>query len=177
MTQDIMNRSEITFVLGGARSGKSQFAEQLCQEKSKERIYIATAQAYDHEMKSRISIHQHRRDQTWRTVDCPIELPKVISELNMPDGAVLVDCLTLWTTNIMLGERDIAADTAALITALKNASCPIILVANEVGLGIVPDNKMGRDFRDHAGRVNQAVAAASDQVYFIAAGLPLKLKG
>ena len=145
------------------------------------RLYFATAQAFDTEMTERIALHRARRDESWQTVDVPLKLARAIGEHGNDDDshrcAILVDCLTLWVTNLMLGGHDIEAACDDLIQALGDAATPIVLVANEVGLGIVPENKMAREFRDHAGRVNQRIAAHVAKVHFVAAGLPMILKG
>lgn len=167
----------ITLVLGGARSGKSAHAERLAADASPRRVYIATAQALDDEMAQRIAHHKSRRDSRWRTVEAPLGLSDAIAAEAAPDRVVLVDCLTLWLSNLLLAEHDIEKEAHALIAALENAAGPVILVSNEVGLGIVPDNALARAFRDHAGRLNQRVAEAADKVVFLAAGLPMALKG
>lgn len=165
-------------VLGGARSGKSRFAEAQAAATGLTRLYLATAEAWDDEMAARIARHQaERAADGWTTVEEPLGLPAALLRNSRPDRVVLVDCLTLWVSNLMGAERDIDAAGAALITALTHAAGPVVLVANEVGLGIVPDNAMARAFRDHAGRLNQQVAAVVDRVVFMAAGLPLALKG
>jgi adenosylcobinamide kinase / adenosylcobinamide-phosphate guanylyltransferase len=163
-------------VLGGARSGKSRYAETRIRAAGGPCVYIATAQAFDDEMAERIAHHREDRGPDWRTVEAPIDLPQAISAERGTGTAVLVDCLTLWATNLLLGEKDIAEATARLLSALRSHASPIALVSNEVGLGIVPDNPLSRRFRDVAGRMNQAVAAEVDEVQFIAAGLPLALK-
>lgn len=167
----------VTLVLGGARSGKSRFAETLAEAASPLRLYVATAQAWDDEMRARIDLHRARRGEGWETVDAPLDLVGAIREHAQPARPVLVDCLTLWLTNLMIAARDIDAESNSLVEALEEAAGPVILVSNEVGLGIVPENAMARAFRDHAGRLHQSIAAAADAVYFIAAGLPLKMKG
>ncbi len=164
-------------VLGGARSGKSAFAERLVAETGLSRHYIATGRAFDDEMRARISKHREDRGEGWQTHEEPLALAARIRDVARADRAVLVDCLTLWVTNLMLEERDIAAECSGLVEALRQAPGRIVLVSNEVGLGIVPENRMARAFRDHAGRLHQEVAALVPEVYFIAAGLPLKMKG
>jgi adenosylcobinamide kinase/adenosylcobinamide-phosphate guanylyltransferase len=164
-------------VLGGARSGKSAFAERLVAETGLSRHYIATGRAFDDEMRARISKHREDRGEGWQTHEEPLALAARIRDVARADRAVLVDCLTLWVTNLMLEERDIAAECSGLVEALRQAPGRIVLVSNEVGLGIVPENRMARAFRDHAGRLHQQVAALVPEVYFIAAGLPLKMKG
>ncbi len=164
-------------VLGGARSGKSAFAERLVSETGLSRHYIATGRAFDDEMRERIARHREDRGEGWRTHEEPLALAERIADVARKDRAVLVDCLTLWVTNLMLEGRDIAAECAGLAAAVKAAPGRLVLVSNEVGLGIVPENRMAREFRDHAGRLHQQIAAIVPQVYFVAAGLPLKMKG
>lgn len=165
----------ITLVLGGARSGKSRYAEGLIGERGPG-LYLATAEAGDDEMAERIRLHRARRGAGWETVEEPLDLPQAISRHACPQRPVLVDCLTLWLGNLMGAGRDVDAATTALLAALAAAAGPVVLVSNEVGLGIVPATPLGRAFRDHAGRLNQAVAAAADRVVLVAAGLPLILK-
>ena len=165
----------LTFLLGGARSGKSLHAEQLIAEHPAPWRYIATAQAFDDEMRERIALHQSRRDARWTTVNAPLELDKAVAET--PDEQpLLIDCLTLWLTNVMLADRDVGAQSRRLADMLSKPRGPWFVVSNEVGLGIVPDNALARRFRDDAGRLNQMVAAAADSVLFMVAGLPMKVK-
>lgn len=169
-----------TLVLGGARSGKSRIAEGLTTELAGPggaRIYVATAEPFDDELRARIAAHRAQRGEGWTTIDAPLDVAAAIAAQTRPGAAVLVECLTLWLGNLMHRGRDVEAETGRLIAALAAARGPVILVANEVGLGIVPDNAMARAFRDHAGRINQAVAAASGRAILVAAGLPLTLKG
>lgn len=167
----------VTLVLGGARSGKSRFAESLVAEGRGRSIYVATAEPVDDEMVRRIEAHRVRRGPAWRTVEAPVELARAIGRESTPRTCLLVDCLTVWLGNLMHHERDIDAAGTALLASLAAAPGPVVLVANEVGLGIVPDNAMARAFRDHAGRLNQAVARVAGTVYFVAAGIPVTLKG
>lgn len=168
----------ILFALGGARSGKSRFAEAQAAATGLEKVYLATGQAWDDEMTARIARHQaDRAADGWRTVEEPLGLPAAVMRESKPDRVVLVDCLTLWLSNLLGAERDVAASAAALASGLANARGPVILVSNEVGLGIVPDNPLARSFRDHAGRLHQRMAEAASCVVFIAAGLPMTLKG
>ncbi|MBW6424662.1 bifunctional adenosylcobinamide kinase/adenosylcobinamide-phosphate guanylyltransferase [Rhizobium sp. XQZ8] len=167
----------ITLVLGGARSGKSGFSERLAQETGLERHYIATGRAYDDEMRERIARHRVDRGEGWQTHEEPLRLAEILAEVAGPDRVVLVDCLTLWVTNLMMDERVVDSEANALVDQLLKVSGRVMLVSNEVGLGIVPDNKMAREFRDHAGRLHQKIAAIADEVYFVAAGLPLRMKG
>ncbi len=164
----------LTLVLGGARSGKSRHAEQLVTAHEAPWIYVATAEAFDDEMRERIAEHQARREIGWRTVEAPVDLPDaLVRHGSMP---VLVDCLTLWLTNLMLGNHDILAATDALAAALERRQAPVVLVSNEIGLGLVPETPLGRAFRDEAGRLNQRVAAVADRVLFMVAGLPMTVK-
>lgn len=167
-------------VLGGARSGKSTYAERLVSESGLERIYVATAReadaARDLEMTARIREHRERRGRDWRTVETPEALEETLQKEAGEGRAVLVDCLTLWLSNLMLGNADVALRTEGLCRTLGPLAGLVVLVSNEVGLGIVPDNAMARTFRDHAGHLNQEMARLAHAVYFIAAGLPLALK-
>lgn len=164
-------------VLGGARSGKSAFSERLAQSTGLERHYIATGRAYDDEMRERIVRHQDDRGPSWVTHEEPVALIQTLQTVDRPGRVVLVDCLTLWVTNLMMAGEDIPARSADLAAQLLSLEAKIIFVSNEVGLGIVPENRMAREFRDHAGRLHQQIAAAADEVFFVAAGLPLRMKG
>ncbi|MCB1466260.1 MAG: bifunctional adenosylcobinamide kinase/adenosylcobinamide-phosphate guanylyltransferase [Rhizobiaceae bacterium] len=170
-----MPEGGLTLILGGARSGKSRHAEALVSQLPAPWHYIATAQAYDDEMRERIDEHRARRDDRWVTFDAPLALSDALS--SMPVGApVLVDCLTLWLSNQMLAEQDVEAETNSLLETLNNRRSQCFVVSNEVGLGIVPDNALARRFRDAQGRLNQQVAAIADSVIFMVAGLPMKVK-
>ncbi len=166
----------ITLILGGARSGKSRFAEKLVVESGKPRAYLATSQAFDPEMQARIEQHQTDRGQGWSTWEEPIDVVKTLQEISNKDNIILLDCLTLWITNLMMAERDITAEFKRLVDALPTLPGEIILVSNEVGQGIVPENAMARAFRDHAGRLHQDIAVAAQTVYFVTAGIAQKLK-
>ncbi|WP_311267647.1 bifunctional adenosylcobinamide kinase/adenosylcobinamide-phosphate guanylyltransferase [Sphingobium sp. WCS2017Hpa-17] len=166
----------LLFVLGGARSGKSRYALSRAETLPGAFVFVATAQALDNEMDSRIARHREERGPRWRTIEEPFDLAAVVRAEARADRVLLIDCLTLWASNLMLADRDIDAATGALVAALGEAQGPVILVANEVGLGIVPDNALARRFRDVAGIVNQAVAACVDEAVFMAAGLPMHLK-
>lgn len=168
---------KIVLVIGGARSGKSVFAEGLAEASGLAKVYIATGQAFDREMSERIDVHKQRRAHGWQNVEDPFDLSGVLATVSGPDKAVLVDCLTLWVTNLMLEEKDVIAESEAVLSILPELEGQIIFVSSEVGLGIVPDNYLARAFRDHAGRLHQQIAALADEVYFVAAGLPLKMKG
>ncbi|MGE3782761.1 MAG: bifunctional adenosylcobinamide kinase/adenosylcobinamide-phosphate guanylyltransferase [Alphaproteobacteria bacterium] len=167
----------LTLVLGGARSGKSRYAEGLVEAAARSGTYIATAEPGDAEMAARIAAHRARRGPFWHTVEAPFRLAEALAAELHPDRPVLVDCLTLFLSNLMLSGARLDAEIAALRTALRDAAGPVVLVANEVGLGLVPETPLGRRFRDAAGWLNQDIAALSDRVVFIAAGLPLVLKG
>jgi adenosylcobinamide kinase/adenosylcobinamide-phosphate guanylyltransferase len=172
--------ARVTLILGGARSGKSRLAERQAEGHSIQTggrlVYIATAEAFDDEMTARIAEHKSRRGDRWHNIEAPIAVAEVLQALPLETGAVLIDCLTLWLSNLMHASRNIPEETERLIGALKTARFPVLLVSNEVGLGIVPENRLAREFRDHQGRLNQAIAAAADHVIFMAAGLPLVLK-
>lgn len=168
--------NNVTLILGGARSGKSRKAEELVTALPAPWIYIATAQAFDAEMQDRIRVHQGGRAEGWVTVEEPLDLVTALTRANGTDRPVLVDCLTLWLTNIMLADRDVEAEAMRLMHLLPTLRVPVVLVGNEVGLGIVPDNRLSRLFRDHAGRLHQDIARIAGKVLFMAAGLPMTLK-
>ena len=181
----------VTLVLGGARSGKSRYAESLARGR---KVFIATAQAIDDEMRDRIAKHQQQRGAGWETVDAPLDLANTLHSFSPSfrrkpgptadmgqgfrrgDETVVIDCITVWLGNLMHHERDIGTEVAALCAALKLATADVVIVSNEVGLSIVPENAMARAFRDEQGLANQRLAEVADRVVFIAAGLPLKLK-
>ena len=165
----------LTLVLGGARSGKSRYAESLITALPPPWIYVATAEAGDAEMAERIALHRERRGEDWHTVEAPHDLAAALAgiESNAP---VLVDCLTLWLSNRMLTEADVETDAARLEAALNKRRVPVVLVSNEVGSGIVPDNALARRFCDLQGRLNQRMAARADRVVLMVAGLPLMVK-
>jgi adenosylcobinamide kinase / adenosylcobinamide-phosphate guanylyltransferase len=172
-------RPEFTLVLGGARSGKSRYAESLIVAMPPPWIYVATAQALDTEMAERIGHHQARRGAGWHTVEAPHRLADAIEAA--PAGGLLVDCMTLWLTNRMLAqsniEADIEAETGGVEAALSRRGGLAVLVSNEVGSGIVPDNALARRFADLQGRLNQRLAARADSVVLVVAGLPMIVKG
>jgi adenosylcobinamide kinase/adenosylcobinamide-phosphate guanylyltransferase len=171
-----MTSLSTTLVLGGARSGKSSFAERMIADSNLARVYLATATADDGEMQDRITHHRNRRGPDWTTVEEPLALIDALTQVSRPGSAILVDCLTLWLSNLMLAGRDPDVETKRLTRFLGVAANPVVLVSNEVGLGIVPESRLGRDFRDAQGRLNQAVASVVSNVVFVAAGLPLWLK-
>lgn len=166
----------LTLVTGGARSGKSRLAEDLARRSALPRRYIATAQAWDDEMAARIDLHRQDRGPGWQTVEAPLDLAGALVA-GAKGSVTLVDCLTLWLTNHMLAGHDLAAQAEALTGALAKAPGPVILVTNEVGWGIVPENALARAFRDEQGRLNQRIAAQADLVVAVISGLPLVLKG
>ncbi len=166
----------VTLVLGGARSGKSRYAEGLVETQAGPWVYLATATAGDAEMAARIAEHQRRRGGRWQTREAPLDLTGALAAAAKPDATILVDCLTLWLTNILLADLDVENECEKLIAALPGLDGPVVFVSNEVGLGIVPENALARRFRDAAGRLNQAAATAAQSVVFVAAGLPLVMK-
>ena len=168
--------ADIVLFVGGARSGKSRMAQARAESAPGELVYLATGEALDAEMTDRIAKHRADRGPRWRTVEAPLDLPDAIRRESVRGRVLLVDCLTLWLSNLILSERDVSTATRALLTALADVSGTVLIVTNEVGLGIVPDNALARRFRDEAGRLNQAVAAAAHEVVFVAAGLALRMK-
>lgn len=164
------------FVLGGARSGKSSFALAQASVRPGRKAYIATAQAFDDEMKVRIERHRMERPDDWDTFEEPLDLPGLLTKIKDSHEVILIDCLTLWLSNLMLADRDILKETEFLISALTAVGGSLFAVSNEVGFGIVPDNEMARKFRDLAGTLNQRVAAAADRVYLVVAGIPITIK-
>ncbi len=172
---------KITFVIGGCRSGKSRHAQELAEATAPaNRVYVATCVPYDDEMRDRVRKHQADRDRTWKTVEAPLDLPDTIRDTSRESGVLLVDCLTLWTTNLLLDpERSdrMPLWIDRLAEALEAAQCPVILVSNEVGGGIVPENALARQFRDWVGTLNQRIAACADRVIWTVAGIPVTIKG
>jgi adenosylcobinamide kinase / adenosylcobinamide-phosphate guanylyltransferase len=167
---------QLTLVLGGARSGKSAYAERLLTSVPGPWAYVATAEAFDAEMHDRIKHHKSRRGPGWVDHETPLEIADTLAN-RVAELPALVDCLTLWVSNLMHADRPLAEATDVLLAALSKRIAPCVMVSNEVGLGIIPDNALARAFRDEAGRLNQTIAAAADSVVFVAAGLPLTLKG
>ncbi len=164
-------------ITGGARSGKSRFAEDLVLCQGQAPVYIATAQAFDGEMEARIAAHRARRGPEWSTVQAPLNLSKALYDTDAPDGAPrLVDCLTLWLSNLMHAERNVADEIAALTDLIPKQSAPLTFVTNEVGAGIVPENALARRYRDEAGEMNQKLAAAVDEAYLVVSGCPVRIK-
>nr|WP_306266663.1 bifunctional adenosylcobinamide kinase/adenosylcobinamide-phosphate guanylyltransferase [Pararhizobium sp. IMCC3301] len=163
-------------ILGGARSGKSAYGEEVVLSCGGVPHYIATASALDTEMQRRIEQHRSRRGPQWKLTEEPLELCDALRQADRNSKAVLVDCLTLWLSNLMHNERDITGETDRLIELLSGLHATIVFVSNEVGLGIVPENRLARQFRDHQGQINRRIASCVDRVDFVAAGLPLTLK-
>ena len=166
-----------SLILGGARSGKSRYAQNLAEGSGLKCVFIATAEPLDGEMADRIARHQTDRGPAWTTKEVPLDLPEAIRDTGSSDAVLLVDCLTLWLSNLMHHDRDVEASTSDLCEAITSAQGMLILVSNEIGLGLVPETPLGRSFRDAQGRLNQQIAAVCDRVEFMAAGLPLTLKG
>ena len=173
------NSQKTSFVLGGARSGKSLHAETLAKTQhtaSGQLVYLATAQIFDEEMQARIDLHKQRRGPEWVLAEAPVDLVDTLRRFEHPDNVILIDCLSVWMTNLIIGEHDIAAHRDSLIAHLAISISSLILVASETGLGIVPENALSRQFRDESGRLNQMVARASDDVFFVTAGIAQKIK-
>ncbi len=172
-----MSLPKVELVLGGARSGKTSFALNRASSSGLSKVYVATGTAGDGEMAERIAHHQAERGLDWATIEEPLDLTGALKSNSNPERILLIDCLTLWISNVMFADHDVDHEIDGLTAALKRLDGPVILVSNEVGLGIVPDNAMARRFRDLQGRANQRVADVANRVSFIAAGLPLVLKG
>ena len=167
---------ELTLVLGGAASGKSVFAESLVVQTGRNRVYLATAQAFDDEMQAKVARHQDMRGSGWLTVEAPLDPGAALRDTH-PDQIVLLDCATMWLSNQLLAEADLKDAEKALMSALADCPAPVVIVSNEVGLSVVPDNALARRFREAQGRLNQALAARAGLVVNVIAGLPQVLKG
>lgn len=165
------------FILGGARSGKSRRALVLAEKVASRPVFIATAEAWDDEMAERIARHKTERGTAWSTIEAPLDLVTALEAAAEKGDLCVVDCLTLWLSNLMHHDRDVGVETRRLCETISALSIPVILVSNEVGLGLVPETPLGRAFRDAQGRLNQDVAKVCDRVEFVAAGLPIALKG
>ena len=173
------NSRKTSFVLGGARSGKSLHAETLAKTQhtaSGQLVYLATAQIFDEEMQARIDLHKQRRGPEWVLAEAPVDLVDTLRRFEHPDNVILIDCLSVWMTNLIIGEHNIAAHRDSLIAHLAISISSLIFVASETGLGIVPENALSRQFRDESGRLNEMVARASDDVFFVTAGIAQKIK-
>ncbi len=170
---------KLTFITGGARSGKSSFALKEASSQAGKRAFVATLEPRDEELRKRVQRHREERGADWNTIEEPLELADLLRRLNSEYGVVLVDCLTLWLSNVMHSERDLNKEVDELITSIVDVkrSVRLFVVSNEVGMGIVPENALARTFRDHAGTLNQRVAGAADEVYLMASGIPVKIKG
>ena len=168
----------LSLVLGGARSGKSRRAEAIAEDSGLAVVYLATAEVVDAEMAARIERHREdRAGRGWKTVEEPLDLPAALVREATPDRVVIVECLTTWLTNVMVHDGDVDAAVTGLLGWAAAPTGPAVLVANEVGLGIVPEHKLARDFRDHAGRLHQALAAQAARVELVVAGIPMVVKG
>lgn len=167
---------KLTFVLGGASSGKSTFAEGLVVATGAPRVYVATSQIYDDEMAAKVRDHVAARGNDWHTIEEPLDMAKALSQV-ADDQVVLLDCASMWLTNHMMAEHDLVQETEALIAALAACKGRVVVVSNEVGMGIVPDNALARRFRIAQGKLNQRLAEAADLAVFVIAGLPQVLKG
>jgi len=170
---------KITFVIGGARSGKSSFALKCASDASDlsgKKAFIATAQAHDAEMNERIERHKLERGVVWDTFEEPLYPGRTLGEIRDAYDVIVVDCLTLWLSNIMLADKQIENEIETFCSSLLNVNCSLFIVSNEVGMGIVPENDLARRFRDMAGRLNQKTAAIADEVYLVVAGIPLRIK-
>jgi adenosylcobinamide kinase/adenosylcobinamide-phosphate guanylyltransferase len=172
--------SEIIFVIGGCRSGKSRHALETAQALAGSRkIFMATCIPCDDEMRQRVARHRQERSSAWQTVEAPILLPEAITANGRKADAILVDCLTLWISNLLMQDETpekIDGQIRSLTAAIGNAGCPVVLVSNEVGAGVVPDNRLARLFRDWVGSVNQTIAAMADKVIWMVAGIPITIK-
>jgi adenosylcobinamide kinase/adenosylcobinamide-phosphate guanylyltransferase len=166
----------ITFVLGGSRSGKSLFALEKSSAFSGKKAFIATAQALDEEMKERIERHKKERSIEWVTFEEPLDISGSINKLGSDFNAALIDCLTLWLSNIMLNNLNIKEQIDSFCGSIASVKYPLFIVSNEVGMGIVPENDLSRKFRDNAGFLNRRIASIADEVYLVTAGIPLKIK-
>lgn len=167
----------ITFLIGGARSGKSSFALARASEHAGKKVFIATAQAFDTEMKERIAKHREERNKGWDTVEEPFGIAETIKKISDKYEVIVIDCLTLWLSNLLLAEKDMEKEIDAFVSSvIAHKASHIFIVSNEVGMGIVPENKLARRFRDLAGHLNQKLAHIADEVYLVTAGIPLRIK-
>ena len=171
--------AEITFILGGTRSGKSEYAEKMAIDTSEKVAYFATCISNDEEMDQRILAHKNRRPANWKTIETPYDICSALNQIDTEFKTVLIDCLTIFTSNLLLqelNESEILKKIDLMIKTLKEKNFKAIIVSNEVGLGIVPESSLGREFRDIAGKVNQLVAREADNVFFVVSGIPVKIK-
>ena len=168
--------SKIIFIIGGARSGKSSFALKEASTIPGKKAYIATAEALDSEMKVRIERHKKDRGNNWDTYEEPLKIAEIFREIKDKYNVIVIDCLTLWLSNLMHSNKDIKSEIKSFCSSLSTVHCPLFTVSNEVGMGIVPDNEMAREFRDMTGVLNQKIAEMADEVYAVTAGIPVKIK-
>ncbi|OQY59991.1 MAG: bifunctional adenosylcobinamide kinase/adenosylcobinamide-phosphate guanylyltransferase [Desulfobacteraceae bacterium 4572_88] len=170
---------ESIFVIGGCRSGKSRHALEIADQiASSKKTFIATCIPYDDEMRERVANHQQERDSAWRTVEAPTRLPDALTQSSSDADVILVDCLTLWLSNLLLELNDaekVSEQVQSLKASLEKVQCPVILVSNEIGMGIVPENKLARQFRDVVGHANQQIAVCADRVIWMVAGIPIPI--
>lgn len=169
-------KGKMIFITGGAKSGKSSFAMAEAAKIKGKKAYIATAEALDDEMRERIERHRKQRGNGWKTFEEPVKISGVIRKINGEYKVIVVDCLTLWLSNIMMNGKVIEKEIKLLCAVLEEAGCTLFVVSNEVGMGIVPENDMAREFRDLAGMLNQKVAEIADEVYMVVSGIPVKIK-
>ncbi len=170
-------KGKLIFVIGGARSGKSSFALEKAGAFPGRKAYVATAEPRDEEMKSRIEKHRAQRGKDWCTIEEPVKIGRALKELGSDYDAAVIDCLTLWLTNLLLGDGGLETEMESFFSSLREAKHPwLFIVSNEVGMGVVPDNALARRFRDLAGHLNQQMAEMADEVYLLAAGIPLRIK-
>ncbi len=167
----------VTLIIGGAKSGKSAFALSLAEAVDGKRAFVATAQPLDDEMAVKIERHRAERSNKWDTFEEPLNIATLIRELAASYRVILIDCLTLWISNLLMAKRDFAYEQDALLGSLRGLTASVFVVTNEIGLGIVPENRLARQFRDYAGTLNKAVAEVAKDVYFVTAGIPVKIKG
>jgi adenosylcobinamide kinase/adenosylcobinamide-phosphate guanylyltransferase len=172
-----MGKGHFTFILGGSRSGKSGFALQLASGLEGRKAFIATAQALDEEMNDRIARHKLERSPEWITFEEPLELPRLIAGMSNEFDIILVDCLTLWLSNLMLNNHDIETDIETMLSSAVACPSSLLIVSNEVGMGIVPENALARKFRDFAGMLNRRAAEIANDVWLVTAGIPMRIKG
>ena len=171
-----MFNKKIVFITGGARSGKSSFAMAEASRINGKKAYIATAEALDEEMRQRIENHKRQRGNDWVTYEEPLKIAEVIKEIEGKYSVILIDCLTLWLSNLFMNNKKSEREIESFCCSLSTVHCPLFIVSNEVGMGIVPDNELSRKFRDMAGLLNQKIASTSDEVYMVVAGIPVKIK-
>ena len=166
----------VTFVIGGARSGKSSFALKEGSALAGKKAYVATAEALDAEMKARIEKHREERSEEWITFEEPLNIARLIEDIHEKYDVVIIDCLTVWLSNLMMNDKNVEKEIGSFCSALDSQRSTLFIVSNELGMGIVPDNELARRFRDIAGAMNQKIASLADNVYLVTAGIPVKIK-